>query len=171
VFFIAVSLPAWAQVPNLLEYDGYLIEKNKPVTGSRSMEVRLYNAAKGGKLVAKETIGAVKVSGGDFSFQYGSKGIAQKLSGKSDWLAVVVGGKEQSPRFQLVSVPFALRSGDAQALKATINDLVQEIESLKEQVSQLQELADSLSGGDDSDNPDDMGGQDESEYDDGSADW
>ncbi|MFM8983064.1 MAG: hypothetical protein ACKOLA_09210, partial [Spartobacteria bacterium] len=59
VFFIAVSLPAWAQVPNILEYDGYLIEKKKPVTGSRSMEVRLYKSAKDNKPVAIEKIGAV----------------------------------------------------------------------------------------------------------------
>jgi hypothetical protein len=147
-FFIAASLPAWAQVPNILEYDGYLIEKNKTVTGSRSMEVRLYNAATGGKLVAKETIGAVKVSDGDFYFQYGNKGIAQKLSGKSDWLAVVVAGKEQSPRFQLLSVPFALRSGDAQSLKAQIDDLVAEtqqvISDLSEQVEELQSQVEGL---------------------------
>ena len=145
-FFIAASLPAWAQVPNLLEYDGYLTEKNKTVTGNRSMEVRLYNAATGGKLVAKETIGNVKVSDGDFYFQYGNKGIAQKLSGKSDWLAVVVAGKEQSPRFQLLSVPFALRSGDAQELKAKIDELVagsqQAISGLDEQVEELQAQVD-----------------------------
>ena len=159
-FFVAASLPAWAQVPNLLEHDGYLLEKNKPVTGSRSMEVRLYNAANGGKLVAKETIGAVKVSDGDFYFQYGNKGIAQKLSGKSDWLAVVVAGKEQSPRFQLVSVPFALRSGDAQALKAeieelvanseeAINDLNEQVEALKAQVEDLQAQVESGDDGGD----------------------
>jgi hypothetical protein len=112
------------------------------------MEVRLYNAATGGKLVAKETIGAVKVSDGDFYFQYGNKGIAQKLSGKSDWLAVVVAGKEQSPRFQLLSVPFALRSGDAQSLKAQIDDLVAEtqqvISDLSEQVEELQSQVEGL---------------------------
>ena len=174
-FFIAASLPALAQVPNILEYDGYLIEKNKTVTGSRSMEVRLYNAATGGKLVAKETIGAVKVSDGDFYFQYGNKGIAQKLSGKSDWLAVVVAGKEQSPRFQLLSVPFALRSGDAQSLKAQIDDLVAEtqqvisdlaeqVEELQAQVEGLQAQVDSGSGEVDSDGdgiPDDQDTEDD----------
>ena len=54
---LALSVAAKAQVPTTLEYDGYLIEKNKPVTGSRSIEVRLYSAKTGGKMVAKESIG------------------------------------------------------------------------------------------------------------------
>ena len=40
-----------AQVPMLLEYDGYLLENKKPANGVRNMEVRMHDAAIKGKLL------------------------------------------------------------------------------------------------------------------------
>ena len=128
---IAVILPAMAQVPQLLEYDGFL---SGNITGNRTMGVRLYNSSKNGTLLYKETIGTVRVTSGEFYFQYGQNGtlgngttpttISAVLTGSQNWLAVTVNGTEQTPRAPLLSVPFALRSADAQKTDADLKKIV-----------------------------------------------
>ena len=128
------SLPAWAQVPNLLEYDGYLLEGGKAVTGNRTIGVRLYNASTNGSLLYSETIGTVNVTNGQFYFQYGQNGMAGNsttptgigsvLTGSQNWLAITINNTEQTPRERLLSVPFALRSADAQKTDADFRKIV-----------------------------------------------
>jgi hypothetical protein len=122
-----------AQVPMLLEYDGYLIERGKPVTGNRTIGVKVYNASKSGSVLYNETIGTVTISQGEFYFQYGQngttqngnlKGISGALSGSQLWLALTVNGTEQTPRQRLLAVPFALRSADAQKTDEDLRKLV-----------------------------------------------
>ena len=122
-----------AQVPMLLEYDGYLIERGKPVTGNRTIEVKVYNSSKSGSVLYNETIGTVTISQGEFYFQYGQngttqngnlKGISGALSGSQLWLALTVNGTEQTPRQRLLAVPFALRSADAQKTDEDLRKLV-----------------------------------------------
>ncbi len=123
---------AHAQVPQLLEYDGFL---SGNITGDRTVGVRLYNASTNGTLLYKETIGKVKITQGQFYFQYGQNGtqgngtsptaISAVLTGKQNWLAITINGTEQVPRERLLSVPFALRSADVQKtnedLKTVLN--------------------------------------------------
>jgi hypothetical protein len=122
-----------AQVPMLLEYDGYLIERGKPVTGNRTIGVKVYNSSKSGSVLYNETIGTVTISQGEFYFQYGQngttqngnlKGISGALSGSQLWLALTVNGTEQTPRQRLLAVPFALRSADAQKTDADLRKMV-----------------------------------------------
>jgi hypothetical protein len=87
------------------------------------MEVRLYTTPTAGTIVAKETFPSVKITAGKFNIKYGNNGIADKLAGTSNWVAVAVAGVELKPRVQLVTVPFALHSGDTKALKAEIHRL------------------------------------------------
>lgn len=136
LLFISSTL-SHAQVPQLLDYDGYLIENKKPAKGVRTMEVRLYDAAVKGKLLYSEQIGKVSVSDGEFYFQYGSKGIASALQGNSHWLEIVVNGKAQSPRERLISVPFAIRSADAQALVPQVSSLAGSVSSIQSQNTAL----------------------------------
>ena len=117
--FIAVALPSWAQAQTL-SYDGIHVENRRGVTGNRSMEVRLYTTSTNGTIVAKETFPSVKITAGKFNIKYGNNGIADKLAGTSNWVAVAVAGVEQKPRVQIATVPFALHSGDTQALKSRI---------------------------------------------------
>jgi hypothetical protein len=159
-FGVFLSATAGAQIPTALQYDGYLLEKNRPVTGSRAMEVRLYSSRTGGKPVATERVGAVKVTNGQFSFNYGGKGIASKLSASNSWLAVVVAGREQTPRIQLLAVPFALFSADAQQLKNKIAALESQLEDLTAQLEELQSQIDGGSGEDGS--GEDGSGEDDS---------
>ncbi len=120
-----------AQVPSLLEYDGYMTGN---ITGNRTIGVKLYNASINGTLIYKETIGIVKVTSGEFYFQYGQNGslgngttpttISAVLTGRQNWLAVTVNGTEQTPRAPLLSVPFALKSADAQKTDADLRQVV-----------------------------------------------
>jgi hypothetical protein len=119
-----------AQVPSLLEYDGYMTGN---ITGNRTIGVRLYNASTKGTLIYKETIGTLKVTQGQFYFQYGKNGtlgngttptgISAALTGPEQWVAITVNGTEQTPRQRLLSVPFALRSGNSgnTVLSGTMN--------------------------------------------------
>ena len=102
-----------AQVPSLLEYDGFMTGN---ITGNRTIGVRLYNASTNGTILYSENVGTVKVTQGQFYFQYGQNGtagnsttsIAAKLTGTQQWLALTVNGTEQTPRERLVAVPYAL---------------------------------------------------------------
>lgn len=119
-----------SQVPQLLEYDGYLLDKKRrPITGARNITVRLYDARTGGNIKYSENIGTVRVTKGEFYIQYGDKGggIAKALNGNSDWIAIVSNGVEQTPRMRLLSVPFALKSGDTQELKKELESLKAEL--------------------------------------------
>jgi hypothetical protein len=120
---ILAALPLAAQVPSLINYQGRLTDgSGNPVTGNRTMAVRLYDAASGGNLTYAETIGTVAVRNGTYSFQFGASGngIVSVLSGQ-DYLALTVNGTEESTRTRLLAVPYALKakesetSADAQA--------------------------------------------------------
>jgi formylglycine-generating enzyme required for sulfatase activity len=122
------SLPVCAQIPMVLEHDGFLEERGRPANGNRNMQVRVYNAAKGGKVLYSENVGRVRVTNGEFYFTYGGAGagIAKALTGSQHWLAVEVNGVEQAPRLRLVPVPFALRakeSEDARTLSVQVGTL------------------------------------------------
>ena len=125
--FIAVALPSWAQAQTL-SYDGIHLENRRGVTGNRSMEVRLYTTSINGTIVARETFPSVKITAGKFNIKYGNNGIADKLA-ETNWVAVAVAGVELKPRVQIATVPFALHSGDTQALKSRIAALELKAES------------------------------------------
>ena len=125
--FIAFALPSWAQAQTL-SYNGTYLENARGVTGNRSMEVRLYTTSTNGTIVAKETFPSVKITAGKFNIKYGNNGIADKLAG-TNWVAVAVAGVELKPRVQIATVPFALHSGDTQALKSRIAALELKAES------------------------------------------
>ena len=140
--FIAVALPSWAQAQTL-SYDGIYSENRRGVTGNRSMEVRLYTTSTNGTIVAKETFPSVKITAGKFNIKYGNNGIADKLAGTSNWVAVAVAGVEQKPRVQIATVPFALHSGDTQALKSRIAALELKLED-QDGENYLQEMTEQL---------------------------
>ena len=116
---LLTALPLAAQVPSLINYQGRLTDaQGQPVTGNRTMTVRLYDAASGGNMTYEETLGTVAVGNGTYSFQFGASGngVVTVLSGQ-DYLALSVNGTEESTRTRLLAVPYALKSADAQALR------------------------------------------------------
>ena len=113
------ALPLAAQVPSLINYQGRLTDaQGQPVTGNRTMAVRIYDAASGGNMTYEETLGTVAVGNGTYSFRFGASGngVVTVLSGQ-DYLALSVNGTEESTRTRLLAVPYALKSADAQALR------------------------------------------------------
>ena len=116
---LLTALPLAAQVPSLINYQGRLTDaQGQPVTGNRTMAVRIYDAASGGNMTYEETLGTVAVGNGTYSFQFGASGngVVTVLSGL-DYLALSVNGTEESTRTRLLAVPYALKSADAQALR------------------------------------------------------
>ena len=113
------ALPLIAQVPSLINYQGRLTDaQGQPVSGNRTMAVRIYDAASGGNMTYEESIGTVAVGNGTYSFQFGASGngVVTVLSGQ-DFLSLSVNGTEESTRTRLLAVPYALKSADAQALR------------------------------------------------------
>ena len=139
---ILVPATGLSQVPNLLDYEGYLTKKDtaEPQTGVIAMTFRLYDAVDA--LVAcwtedrTATADKVTVTTGYFTVALGGKAT---LPDKCDfskplWLGVTVEGdaNELLPRQELVSVPYAFRAQAAQTVtdvsanKAAIQGYAQE---------------------------------------------
>jgi hypothetical protein len=76
----AFAAAAFAQVPNLINYQGRLTDANgAAVTGTKNFSISIYDAATGGNLLYTETIGAVTLdSNGVYSFQFGAGGTSNK---------------------------------------------------------------------------------------------
>jgi len=69
------ALPLIAQVPSLINYQGRLTDaQGQPVSGNRTMAVRIYDAASGGNMTYEESIGTVAVGNGTYTFRFGSGG-------------------------------------------------------------------------------------------------
>jgi hypothetical protein len=68
------AMPA-VGVPSGINYQAALTDdQGNPVTGTREMSIKLYDAATGGTLLYSEDIGTVDVSDGVFSFEFGTSG-------------------------------------------------------------------------------------------------
>jgi hypothetical protein len=85
--FAAAPLMA---VPSGINYQGALTDdQGNPVTGTRTMSIKLYGAATGGTLLYSEDIGTVDVSDGVFSFEFGTSGTSN--AEQSDTVAITDG--------------------------------------------------------------------------------
>ena len=108
-----------ASVPAQINYQGRLTDSNgAAVSGTKTMAVKLYDAPTGGNLLYSETIGNVTVTDGVYRFAFGGSGagIAEAFTAPAHYLALAVDGAEQPTRTQLLAVPYAMKSADAQAL-------------------------------------------------------
>lgn len=72
----AIACTAFAQVPNLINYQGRLTAADgAAVTGTKNFSISIYDAATAGNLLYTESIGAVTLDdNGVYSFQFGSAG-------------------------------------------------------------------------------------------------
>ena len=72
----ALTSAAFAQVPNLINYQGRLTDADgAAVTGTKNFSISIYDAATAGNLLYTESIGAVTLDdNGVYSFQFGSAG-------------------------------------------------------------------------------------------------
>jgi len=111
-------------IPLLVEISGVLKDRmGKPGSGVLGVMFALYKDQEGGNPLWMETQNVQVGEEGLYSIALGSnhkEGIPLELfsSGQSRWLEVQVllPGEEQQSRIQLVSVPYALKAGDADTL-------------------------------------------------------
>ncbi len=113
LMLLTLAAASQADVPGLISYQGRLTDSaGQPVPdGTYTMDFAVYGSATGGTAVWQETGRPVNVSGGVFTTVLG-KGTPLPEAGLPSpaWLETKVGGVTLSPRVQLTSSPFALRS-------------------------------------------------------------
>jgi hypothetical protein len=122
----AVSSSASAQVPPLIQFSNVATDSGgNTLSGPVSITFSLYTAQQGGEPLWTETqINVPLDSTGHYSVQLGitkPNGVPTALftSGEARWLGVRIAEQVEQPRVLLLSVPYALKAGDA----ATIGGL------------------------------------------------
>jgi len=107
---------ATAQIPNVINYQGRLVDGETLVNGDVSLELRLYDSATNGTLLYADS-NTVTVVDGLYSTHIGDDTIAGSLTNALTnamvYLEVVVDGAALTPRERLVAVPYSLRATSA----------------------------------------------------------
>jgi hypothetical protein len=122
----ASSGSASSQVPPLIQFSSVAADEGgNTLSGVVSITFSLFNNQRGGEPLWTEKQNNVQLdSTGHYSVQLGitkPNGVPATLftSGEARWLSVRIAGQEEQPRVLLLSVPYALKAGDA----ATIGGL------------------------------------------------
>ncbi|HEV2468305.1 MAG TPA: hypothetical protein VGS78_03860, partial [Candidatus Sulfotelmatobacter sp.] len=114
-----------AAVPTLVRYYGVAKDLNgNPLTDVVGATFALYTEETGGAALWIETQNVYPDATGHYSVQLGAtraEGLPLDLfvSGEARWLGIQISGQAEQPRVLLLSVPYALKAGDA----ATIGGL------------------------------------------------
>jgi hypothetical protein len=109
-------------MPRLVMYSGMVKDaSDKPLTGTVGVTFSLYSAQDGGAPLWLETQNVHADSRGRFSVYLGATkpdGLPQDLfvSGEARWLGVRPEGQDEQPRAQLITVPYAMKAGDAETI-------------------------------------------------------
>ncbi len=108
-----------AQVPELIHYQGRLVDGTNLVNGTVMLEMRLYDAPSGGRLLYTDTNPSVTVIDGLYDTHIGSNptsgSLTDALRFPQVWLEVSVNGTPLLPRERLVAVPYAMKAGSVEA--------------------------------------------------------
>ena len=113
---------ASAVVPQLIKFSGTLLdEQDRPMTGPVGVTFALYAQQTDGAALWIETQNPTPDANGNYTVLLGAAsndGVPAELfvAGKARWLGVQVERQVEQPRILLVSVPYALKAGDAQTL-------------------------------------------------------
>ena len=120
------SSPASAQVPPLIQFSSVAADEgDNSLSGVVSITFSLYSGQQGGAPLWTETQQNIQLDPtGHYSVQLGvtkPAGVPTQLftSGEARWLGVRIAEQAEQPRVLLLSVPYALKAGDA----ATIGGL------------------------------------------------
>lgn len=109
-------------VPMLIKFGGVLSDgSGKPMTAISSVTFSLYADPHDGAPLWMETQNVQADKSGHYSVMLGSttsQGLPADLfaSGEARWVGAQVQGQPEQPRVLLVSVPYALKAGDAQTI-------------------------------------------------------
>jgi hypothetical protein len=111
-----------AVVPSLINFSGTLTDLNgKPLTGTVGVTFYLYKDEQGGAPLWLETQNVQPDRAGHYSVMLGSArsaGLPADIfaAGEARWLSIQPQGQKELPRVMLLSVPYALKAGDAQTI-------------------------------------------------------
>jgi len=111
-----------AAVPTLINFSGTLSDLNgKPLTGTVGVTFYLYKEDQGGAPLWLETQNVQADRTGHYNVMLGSTrstGLPADIfvAGQARWLCVQAQGQKELPRVMLLSVPYALKAGDAQTI-------------------------------------------------------
>ena len=113
---------ASSTLPRLVLYSGVAKDNSgKPLTGTVGVTFALYSAEQGGAPLWVETQNVQADARGRFTVSLGATkpdGLPQDLfvSGEARWIGVQPAGQAEQPRAQLISVPYAMKAGDAETI-------------------------------------------------------
>lgn len=115
------AVNAGASVPQLIQFSGVLKDAyGKPLSGIQGVTFAIYQDQEGGAALWMETQNVTPDAAGHYTVFLGaaSNGVPNYLfaSGQAKWLGVRSSGRPEMPRTLLVSVPYALKAGDANTL-------------------------------------------------------
>src|SRR5262249_41706093 len=127
LFAFQVATSGWGQeaasgVPTLVNFGGTLTDLNgNPLHGTVGVTFLLYKEQNSVSPLWLETQNVQADETGHYSVMLGatkSNGLPTDLfaSGEARWLGVQAEGQAEQPRILLLSVPYALKAGDAQTL-------------------------------------------------------
>jgi hypothetical protein len=111
-----------AAVPTLVNFSGTLTDvSGKPLTGTIGVTFYLYKDEQGGAPLWLETQNVHPDRNGHYTVMLGSTrstGLPSDIfvAGQARWLSVQPQGQKELPRVMLLSVPYALKAGDAQTI-------------------------------------------------------
>ncbi|RKY11830.1 MAG: hypothetical protein DRP82_07175, partial [Planctomycetota bacterium] len=108
---------AMADVPKLINFQGRLTDKQtgQRVNGTVDITFRIYDVATGGTPLWEETHTGVQVKDGLYAVVLGSVQPLNLPFDKQYWLGIEVNNDgEMTPRYQMASVPYALRAAYAE---------------------------------------------------------
>lgn len=108
----AVAAPA----QTTFTYQGQLDSGGQPYNGTVGMDFRLYAFSSGGSPLATQLGNSVQVDQGLFQIDLD---FGDQAYGNGLWLDITVNGQVLSPRQQLTSTPFSIRSGHAATADAS----------------------------------------------------
>jgi hypothetical protein len=102
---------AFAQAPQLINYQGRLLDGTNLVNGTVGLSLRLFNAASGGAKLYEDS-NSVTVADGLYATFLGdhptNSAFLSALTNAGVWVEVAVNGAALSPRERLASVGYAL---------------------------------------------------------------
>jgi len=112
----SVISPLHADIPHIINFQGRIADTlGEPITGTRSITFRIYDAESGGSLLWNETHANVTVRDGIFSVLIGSVSAVNLSFDGQYYLGVQVGGDpEMTPRQRIASVGYAYKAEEAE---------------------------------------------------------
>src|SRR3989339_2192428 len=111
-----ISLPLYASVPSEITYTGRLREYNQPVSGTRIMSFKIFDAEQGGNQCWTSGNVDIAVSTGAFSYT-----LLPSIDwrGREFWIKTTISGKILTPREKITSQVYALHAGAAENIQST----------------------------------------------------